>query len=318
MWLSLPLFPEQASTVAGRVDALYFFLLGVSTIFAVLIFVLVIFFAVRYRRSKHPRARQIGGSLPLEILWSAIPFSLAMVMFAWGANLYYDMYEPPKEAADLYVVAKQWMWKFQHPEGPSEINELHIPVGRRFKTIMTSQDVIHSLYIPAFRIKRDVLPGRYVSAWFEATQPGEYHLFCAEYCGTEHSRMVGRVVVMAPAEYEKWLTRGSTGVSMAAAGRQLFEQLGCRTCHSRDSGANGPQLAGRFGSRVQLRSGQTIVMDENYLRKSILDPAFDIAAGYDPTMPTYRGLVSEEGLMQIVEWLKRSDEAAATQPAQQP
>jgi cytochrome c oxidase subunit 2 len=320
---NLPLFPEQASTVAGRVDNLYFFLIAVSAFFAILIFALVTFFVIRYRRRPGHEARPIHGSISLEILWTIIPFCIAMVMFAWGAGLYFEMARPPSNATEIYVVGKQWMWKFQHPEGPREINEIHVPVGRPVKLIMTSEDVIHSLFVPAFRVKQDVLPGRYVTAWFEATRVGEYHLFCTEYCGTEHAQMIGRVVVMEPAAYEQWLAGGSTGESMAAAGAKLFQQLGCQTCHSSDSGARGPMLEGQFGHPVQLTDGRIVKVDESYVRESIVDPAGKIVAGFEPIMPTYKGLVSEEGILQLVAYIKSLSQegntaspGTATQPSQ--
>lgn len=303
-WKNLPLFPEQASSVASRVDALYWFLVAVSLFFTALIFLLVTVFVIRYRRRKNPQAQQLHGNLWLEIVWSATPLAIAMVMFVWGANLYFDMQRPPLDAAEVYVVGKQWMWKFQHPEGPREINELHVPVGRPVRLTMTSEDVIHSLFVPAFRIKQDVLPGRYTSAWFEPTKVGEYHLFCAEYCGTEHSQMIGRVVVMEPTAYEQWLSGGTSGESMLSAGARLFEQLGCQSCHAPDSGARGPMLAGQYGQPVQLKSGEIVTADDNYIRESIIEPAAKIVAGYEPIMPTYKGLVSEEGILQLIAYIR--------------
>lgn len=317
-WLENLIFPERASTVAGEVDALYLFLIGVAGFFTVLIYVLVIYFAVRYRRSRRPRAEQVESSLALELFWSGIPFLLAMVMFVWGAKLYWQMYSVPAVAAEakIFVVGKQWMWKIHHPEGPREINELHVPVGRPTRLVMTSEDVIHSFYVPAFRIKQDVLPGRYVQLWFEATKVGTYHLFCAEYCGTDHAQMVGRIVVMEPAAYQEWLRSEATGPSMATAGQQLYVQLGCQSCHTGDLGAASPPLLGRYGKRVALKSGRPAAMDEEYIRESILNPGVQVASGYEPVMPPYQGLISEEGILQIVEYLKTggSEPAAQTQP----
>jgi len=305
MFSNLPFFPEQASTVAARVDALYFFLLAVSAFFAVLIAALLVIFAFRFRRrSDSERPALIHGSTALELTWTLIPFCLTMVMFFWGASIYVSLSRPPDDALQVFVVGKQWMWKIQHLEGRREINELHVPVGRSVKLTMTSEDVIHSFYVPAFRVKSDVLPGRYTTLWFEATKPGSYHLFCAEYCGTEHSGMIGHVVVMEPAEYQAWLSGGPPAAALATAGQQLFEQLGCITCHRGDPGARGPQLVGIVGKPVQLQSGETVIADETYIRESILNPQAKIVAGFQPIMPTFKGLVSEEGLIQLLAYIK--------------
>jgi cytochrome c oxidase subunit 2 len=229
---------------------------------------------------------------------------LAMVMFGWGASLYFTNSRAPEGAMELHVVGKQWMWKIQHPEGPREINELHVPTGQAVRLIMTSEDVIHSFYIPAFRIKMDVLPGRYTTAWFEATQIGEYHLFCAEYCGNEHSRMVGKVVVMDPVDYERWVSGEGAGESMAARGARLFTEMRCDTCHQPEGTGRGPSLEGIFGSVVALENGQSVEADESYLRESILNPGAKVVAGFQPVMPTFQGQVNEEQLLQIIAYLK--------------
>jgi cytochrome c oxidase subunit 2 len=300
----LGLFPEQAATSAQQVDALFFFLLGVATFFALLIATLLVYFAFRYRRRPGgERPKAIEGALGLELTWTLIPFGLSMIMFVWGAKVYVHLRYPPADATPIYVVGKQWMWKLQHLEGRREINELHVPVGRPIKLIMTSEDVIHSFYIPAFRIKQDVLPGRYTTTWFQATKAGRYHLFCAEYCGTEHAGMIGWVTVMEPAEYETWLSGGAKK-SLASAGEDLFQQLGCVTCHRADSGGRGPALTGVFGKKVSLQDGATVVADEGYLRESILDPQAKIVSGYKPVMPTFKGLVSEEQLLALITYIK--------------
>jgi len=305
VFATLPLFPEQASTVASQVDALFYFLIGVSSVFAVLIATLVVYFAVRYRRrSAADRPEAIHGSLTLELAWTLIPFALTMVMFFWGARVFVTLRRPPDNALQVFVVGKQWMWKLQHLEGRREINQLHVPVGRAVKMTMTSEDVIHSFFVPAFRVKQDVLPGRYTTLWFEATKTGTYHLFCAEYCGTEHSAMIGQIIVMEPSEYQTWLSGGPVTASLASAGETLFTDLGCISCHRSDSGARGPQLVGLFGKRVQLQGGATLVVDENYLRESILDPQAKIVAGFQPIMPTFKGLVTEEQLMQLIAYIK--------------
>jgi cytochrome c oxidase subunit 2 len=300
---NFPLWPERASTLAGHVDALYIFLLIVTGMMAVLVFTLVIFFAARFRQRPGIRAEQIEGSTALEITWSAIPLLIFMVIFAWGAVVYFKERTPPADAAEIYVVAKQWMWKLEHAEGQREINELHVPVGRDVKLIMTSQDVIHSFYIPAFRIKQDVLPGRYTVEWFRATKPGTYHLFCAEYCGTQHSGMVGSIVVMEPAQYEAWMNGGSTG-PLSVTGEKIFAELGCSTCHRSDMQGRGPNLQGVFGKPVQLEDGRTVTADENYLRECILDPGAKRVKGFQPIMPTFQGLVSEEQVNALVAYIK--------------
>jgi cytochrome c oxidase subunit 2 len=300
-----PLFPEAASTIATRVDALYFFLLGIAAFFSLLIAGLIIYFAIKYRRRS---PREIGQRLPthyaLEITWTVIPFIITMVLFVWASRVYVDMVHPPNETLNIYVVGKQWMWKFQHLDGQREINELHLPVGRDIKVIATSEDVIHDFFVPAFRVKADVLPGRYVTIWFHPTKAGRYRLFCAEYCGTKHSGMIGEVVVMDPPEYQAWLSGGATQQTLSEAGQQLFSDLACNTCHRPDLKGRGPVLEGLFGSMVTLQSGEKITADEAYIRESILNPAAKITAGYQPIMPTFQGQVSEEQLLALVEYVK--------------
>ena len=300
---NFPLWPVQASTMASRVDALYIFLLIVTGMMALLVFACLIYFAARYRYRPGVRAEQIEGSTPLEITWSTIPFLIFLVIFAWGAVVYFKERTPPADSTEVYVVAKQWMWKLEHAEGQREINELHVPVGRDVKLIMTSQDVIHSFFIPAFRIKQDVLPGRYTVAWFRATKPGTYHLFCAEYCGTQHSGMVGSIVVLEPAQYEAWINGGSTG-PLSATGEKIFSELGCVTCHRSDIQGRGPNLHGVFGKPVRLEDGRTVTADENYLRECILDPGAKRVKGFQPIMPTFQGLVSEEQVNALVAYIK--------------
>jgi cytochrome c oxidase subunit 2 len=229
-----------------------------------------------------------------------------MFIFVWGANLYFTLYRPPTEAMDIYVTGKQWMWRFQHPEGQREINELHVPVGRRVKLTMASEDVIHAFFVPEFRVKSDIVPGRYTTAWFEATKPGRYHLFCAEYCGTNHSAMIGSVVVMDPAEYQTWLSGGPTEGSLAASGQRLFQDLACVSCHKTDGSGRGPALEGQYGKPQQLDGGQTAVFDDAYIRESILNPNAKIVNGYPhpSIMPTFQGLVNEEQLLQLIAYLK--------------
>jgi cytochrome c oxidase subunit II len=306
MWSgSTPLFPEQASTMAGRVDALYFFLLAISAFFSLLIAGLIIFYAVKYRR-RDPNSvgSNAHSGMALEITWTVVPFLIAMVIFVWGANVYVAIASPPPDTLNVYVVGKQWMWKFQHLDGQREINELHVPVGRPVKLIMTSEDVIHDVFVPAFRVKADVLPGRYTNIWFEPTKPGRYHLFCAEYCGTRHSGMTGEVIVMEPAEYQTWLSGGAAEGSLASAGQKLFSDLACNTCHRPDAQGRGPVLDGLFGKTVKLQNGDTVTADEAYVRESILQPSAKITAGFQPIMPTFQGLVSEEQLLELIEYVK--------------
>ena len=305
MWSGTPLFPEAASTMAGRVDALYFFLVGVTAFFSVLIAGLIVTYAIRFRRrSPDSIGARIHGGLFLEITWSVIPFFITMGIFVWGASVFFAMSRPPDETLNIYVVGKQWMWKFQHLDGQREINELHVPVGRAVKLIMTSEDVIHDVFVPAFRVKADVIPGRYTHLWFEPTKPGTYHLFCAEYCGTRHSGMVGQVVVMEPNDYQSWLSGGTEEGSLASAGQKLFADLACNTCHRPDAQGRGPVLHNLFGKTVELTSGERVVVDEAYIRESILNPAAKVTVGFQPIMPTFQGLVSEEGLLELIEYVK--------------
>jgi cytochrome c oxidase subunit II len=304
MFETFPLWPARASSMAGNVDALYVFLLTLSLFMSVAIFTLILVFAIRFRRRPGVEAEQIEGSHKLEITWSIVPLFIFLFIFGWGAVIYFQERTPPQDAATVYVVAKQWMWKLEHEEGPREINQLHVPVGRDVKLIMTSQDVIHSFYVPAFRIKQDVLPGRYTTLWFKATKPGTYHLFCAEYCGTQHSGMVGEVIVMEPAQYQAWLGGGASAGSMASNGQALFQQLGCSTCHRSDTQGRGPDLTGVFGSKVLLDDGRTVVADESYVRESILVPTAKVVNGFKPIMPVFQGLVSEEQLNSLVAYVK--------------
>ncbi len=311
MWKNFPLFPERASALAWQVDGLYFLLIAVSAFFTLLIFVLIFVFAVKYRRSVHPHPVQIEGSLPLELTWTLIPLGICMIFFAWGSLIYFQEARPPKGAMEVYVVGKQWMWKFEHETGQREINQLHIPVGADIKMVMSSQDVIHSFFVPAFRIKADVLPGRFTSTWFHTTKVGTYHLFCSQYCGTDHSGMIGQVIVMEPYAYQAWLgSNGATG-NLAESGQQLFQRLGCATCHRFDTQGRGPNLAGLYNKQVMLDDGRTVVADENYLRESILNPGAKIVAGFRPIMPTYQGQVSEESLMALVAYLKSLSQPAS-------
>jgi cytochrome c oxidase subunit II len=310
MGSTFPLFPASASTVSGRVDALFGFLTGVSAVITLVIFALIILFSVKYRRRSPDEVGTPTTSVALETAWTVIPFVIMLVMFAWGANLYFTLYRVPTgpDALEIQVVGKQWMWKFQHLGGQREINELHVPVGRPVKLVMASQDVIHSFFVPAFRVKADVIPGTYRTIWFEATQPGTYHLFCAEYCGLQHSGMVGWVTAMEPRDYQAWLQGGGAvggaTTSPAAEGHKLFLDLGCHTCHNLNQQGIGPMLTRLFGGRVQLQNGQTVIADEDYIRESIVDPLAKIAAGFQPVMPSFKDRVDEEQLMQLITYIR--------------
>ena len=302
----IPLVPDSASTFSWKVDALYFYLSGVTLFFTLLISGVLIFFVIRYRRrTPFEIPRPIAGSHKLETVWTVIPFVIAMTMFAWGASVYFEQYKPPENAIEVYVVGKQWMWKLQHATGQREINELHVPVGRKIKLIMTTEDVIHDFFVPAFRTKADVIPGRYTTIWFEATTPGRYHLFCAEYCGMNHSGMTGTIIVMEQREFDDWLSGNTGSMTPATAGQQLYQTLGCASCHGANGeGGRGPTLGGIFGKNQQLQSGETKRVDEKYLRDSILTPQADLVAGFGPIMPTFQGQVSEDQLVQLVAYIK--------------
>jgi cytochrome c oxidase subunit 2 len=282
----------------------------VTVFFTLLIILLVVYFAVKFRRrSETERPKAIHGSLALEIAWTGVPFVIAMAMFVWGSSLFVAMARPPEDAIEVFVVGKQWMWKIQHPDGQREINELHVPVGQPVKLTMTSEDVIHAFFVPSFRVKADVVPGRYSTAWFTATKPGTYHLFCAEYCGTSHSKMIGSIVVMQPAEFQGWLEAHAEG-SLALEGRKMFLELQCVTCHSATAQARAPALEEIYRRPVQLKDGRTVTADESYLRESILSPGSKDVAGFEYIMPTFKELFDEKGqpkeedLLKLIAFIK--------------
>jgi cytochrome c oxidase subunit 2 len=322
------LFPEQASTTAAAVDRLTIFLLVVTIFFTLLIFLCIVYLGLKYRRrSTTPEPTEMADPPPprvetnkaLELTWTVIPFIITLIIFGWASSVYIHVSRPPNDAMEMYVIGKQWMWKIQHPQGRREINELHVPLGRPVKLLMTSQDVIHSFFIPAFRIKQDVLPGRYTSEWFQATRIGEYHLFCAEYCGTQHSGMVGKIVVMEPAKYEEWLAGAPADDTPAVAGAKLFnsQRYACATCH----GQKAPTLAGLYMRRQKMADGSEVVADEAYLRESILEPHAKTVAGYPPLMPSFQGQLSEEQVMQLIAYIKSLKDVARPEsqpPATQP
>ncbi|MBX7158553.1 MAG: cytochrome c oxidase subunit II [Verrucomicrobiae bacterium] len=303
--MSFPFFPASGSAMATQVDRLFLFLVALTIVVHLIVFGPMIFFLFKYRESKKvDRSPLKFSTLKVELVWIIIPLILVMAVFAWGSHLYVNLQEPPKEAIEVNVVGKQWMWKIQHPEGNREINELHVPVGSVVKLVMTSQDVIHSFFLPVFRIKQDVLPGRYTTEWFQATKVGSYHLFCAEYCGTMHSHMIGRVHVMEPKDYEDWLREGEPTEPLVQSGQKLFQELGCSGCHSMQSQFHAPLLEGIFGRPVPLEEGRMVMADEKYIRDSILLPQLQIAAGYPNIMPSFEGRLSEEEIFQLVAYIK--------------
>ncbi len=299
------IIPEQASTLAPKVDQLYWFIIGVTAFFGIVVSILVVYFAVKYR-TNDPMAigAPITGSIPLELAWSVIPFLISVVIFGWAAQVFFDLSRPPDQTLEIYATGKRWMWKFQHLDGKAEINELHVPIGRAVKVTFTSEDVLHSLYFPSFRVKADAIPGRYSTVWFNATKLGEFHIFCAEYCGTRHSGMIGKVTVMEPAAYQAWLSGGGGGGTLASRGERLFSELACNTCHLADGTGRGPSLANKFGTQEQLADGSVVNVDESYVRESILTPQRKLVAGYQPVMPTFQGLVNEDNVMALLEYVK--------------
>jgi cytochrome c oxidase subunit 2 len=304
-WLTnFALYPPEASKIAPDMDALYFFMVLVSLIGLTIVILLVTSFSIMYSKKRHPVPVQIEGSTLLEATWTIIPLGLFLIMFVWGALIYFRVYTPPANAMNIYVVGKQWMWKIEHPGGQHEINSLHVPLGRPVQLTIISQDVFHSFSIPAFRVKREAIPGRYTSVWFEATTPGTYHLFCTQYCGTDHSHMIGEVVVMTPDDFKKWLNSSTSGASLAQNGERLFASLSCSACHNTRPDARGPSLANVYGSKLTLANGESQLADEAYIREAILNPSQHITQGYAPIMPTYQGQISEDGVIALVEYIK--------------
>ncbi|HEX9983569.1 MAG TPA: cytochrome c oxidase subunit II [Thermoanaerobaculia bacterium] len=299
-----PLFPEQASSVAGYVDTLFLFLCVLTGSVSLLIWIVIFFFAIKYRRRPdNELAQEQEPPKMLEFAWIVLPTIIFVLIFVWGAWVFFRLQRAPDDALEVYATGRQWMWKFQHPSGQREINTLHVPVGRAVKITMASEDVVHSLWFPSFRVKADVLPTRYRTLWFTATKTGRYHLFCAEYCGTLHSGMVGWVEVMEPTEYQRWLAGGSEG-SLASQGEKLFQQYACNTCHMDTAGARGPVLEGLYGKQRQLADNTLVTADDNYIRESILHPQAKIAAGFAPVMPSFQGQVNEEDLLKLLAYVK--------------
>jgi cytochrome c oxidase subunit 2 len=318
MSTSFPLFPASASSVSTEVDLLYLFITAISAFFVVLVAALVVIFAIKFRR-RHPDevGADIHGSLALELTWTIIPFILSLIMFVWGADLFFRLARPPADSMEVFAVGKQWMWKVQHPEGVREINELHVPIDRDVRITLGSEDVIHDFYIPAFRVKMDAVPGKLTTLWFRATVPGTYHLFCAEYCGTKHSGMIGEVIAMAPQDYEAWLGGGAPNEAPTVLGEMVFNENACVTCHKRDGTGSGPSLAGVPGSTVLLSDGRSVLADDNYLRESVMNPQAKVVKGYPvpSPMPPFQGRLSEEDLMRVIAYVKSLKPAAAASAA---
>lgn len=297
-----PLLPA-ASTLAERVDTLFFTLTGLDALMVLVLSGLIIGFAVYYRRSVRVNRVTDIPETKTEIIWSLGLLTIFLGIFVWAAHLYVEEARPPKNALETHAIGKQWMWKFQHRNGQREINELHVPLGVPVKVVLATQDVIHSFFVPAFRVKQDVVPGRYRTVWFTPSRIGRYHLFCAEYCGLDHSRMRGQVIVMEPAEYETWLAGG--GVEpLPAQGEKLFSSLGCIVCHGAGSKVAAPSLAGIFGKPVSLKDGQTVIADETYIRDSILTPEKQVVAGYEPIIPSFAGRVTDSDLTRLIAYIK--------------
>ena len=322
MWKDFPLLPDLASTMGAQIDAVWWFLVALTVVMTTLIFAAVITFVSMYKKKNDGRvATQIEGSTQLEILWSVIPLFIVLGVFAWGTAVYVQLMRPPEKVMDYYVVGKQWMWKIQHPTGQREINTLHLPVDQAVRLTMTSEDVIHSFYIPAFRTKKDAVPGRYTQQWFQATKPGTYHIFCAEYCGTKHSQMIGECIVMTQEDYQRWLSGAVAGETPEEAGKKLFEGTRCASCHPVDpavttidgAAARGPLLAGIYGKEVALKDGGKAVVNDDYIRESMMRPLAKVVAGFEPVMPTFEGQLSEEQIIQIAAYIKSLKDGGAKQ-----
>jgi cytochrome c oxidase subunit II len=305
VWAMIPIQPPAASSIAEDVDKLYYLLTGITLFFTVLIFSIIFYFMVKYRRrSEDEVTPETHTSMVLELTWTIIPSLICVVLFVWASALYVRNSRPPAASTEIFVIGKQWMWHIQHPEGPREIDELHVPVGVPVKVTATSQDVIHDFYIPAFRVKKDVLPGRYTSLWFQPTETGTFHLFCAQYCGTSHSQMIGWVYVMEPQDYANWLAGGEKTESMAQEGERLFTQFGCDSCHVSDGTGRGPSLAGVYGKPEQLAGGETRVVDESLISEAIRVPNSVHVAGRQQIMPTYQGQLNDDQMLQLIAYIK--------------
>ncbi len=315
--VKIPFLPQQASTFAKEIDTLYFVLWALTLIFSAIVGFLILFFVIRYKKGSNvSRANLVHTSHSLELAWSIIPLFLGLIIFAWGAKLYADVYKVPSNAKEVFVIGKQWMWHLQHSNGIRENNELHVPIGQPVKLTMISQDTIHSFFVPDFRIKRDVLPGRYTTVWFQATKPGRYHLFCAEYCGMQHSLMGGWVYVMEPKDFEKWqnsngqkpgdatMNTPTARQSLSEQGAEIYQSVGCANCHAPQDNRRGPSLYAIYGKKRQFVDGRTEIADRAYIRESILKPGEKITAGYENIMPVYDGQLTEEQVNALIAYIK--------------
>ena len=302
----IPLWLPSETDHASAVDLLFVGLSALTFFVLALLFFLLLRFAIHYRagNAAADRNHRVKKSWMLETGWTVATLAAFLGLFVWAAQLYVALYNVPQDATPIYVVAKQWMWKVQHLGGQREINELHVPVGRAVRLIMSSQDVIHSFFIPAFRLKHDVLPGTFEEIWFKPRKAGVFHLFCAEYCGTDHSRMTGRIVVMTQPDFELWLARQDVTGTLAAQGGKLFRQFGCGGCHGNGASVRAPPLEGLYGKPVPLSDGTIEIADERYIRDSILKPRAKITAGYQALMPSFEGKISEAELVAIVAYIK--------------
>jgi cytochrome c oxidase subunit II len=302
--------PPQASAMAQQVDALFYTVTAVTVSVGLAVFVTLVVFGIRYRSGSHaPRAEDVPAAQArarkrLEIAWTLTPLLLFIAAFGWAGRLYVERTRPPAGAMSVFIVARQWMWKAQHAGGEREIDELHVPLGQPMRLVMTSQDVIHSFFVPAFRAKQDVLPGRYTEMWFTPTLAGRFHLFCAEYCGTDHARMGGDVVVLEQAEFQRWLGAHGGAPDMVSRGASLFRQYGCSGCHGDNAVVHAPTLDGIYGKPVPLADGTMVVADDRYIRDSILTPGREVAAGYAPIMPSFAGQVSDEDIFDLTAYIR--------------
>ncbi len=314
---SLDLLPPTASVYAAELNDFFWVMVAVCGFVAVAIAIFILYCAVKYhRKDPDELPLQISGNNRMEWTWTIVPAIIFMGMFGWGAKTYFDVEEPPPDTIDIYVVAKQWMWKIEHPNGIREINTLHIPVGRPVRLTMISEDVIHDFFVPAFRTKQDVLPNRYMTIWFTATKPGKYHLFCAEYCGTKHSGMIGWVYAMNPHDYQVWLQQGAGEGSLASTGEKLFHQFGCANCHHYSGHGPGPDLHGLYGTTVQLSTGIRRRADDTYIRECILGNKGGPVVGFTGIMPNFQGQINEEQLLALVSYIKSmGPEAQVAEPS---
>jgi cytochrome c oxidase subunit 2 len=312
---ALPFWPRAASAYSVEIDHLSLAFTVLIVLLSAPVFFLMIAFAVKYRRGRTAdRRHPVNSRVGFEISWAVIPFVAMLVFYVWSTRLYFDQHHPPSNALEIQVVAKQWMWKFQHPGGQREINELHVPIGRPILLTLASQDVIHDLYVPALRLKQDVVPGRYTSLWFNADTVGSYRLQCSQFCGADHAVMGGYLHLLSPSDYARWLEQAGTDMSLAAQGAALFRTRGCSGCHGTAATVKAPKLEGLFGHEVPLSDGSVVTADSQYIRDSILMPHAQVAAGYPDIMPTFQNVLGEDDVLRLVAYIK----SLAAEPRSQP